>query len=462
MRRQRTVSVGRDEVDFMVLEYSCIDNSVLSSIGQHSKETTWKIAAGNGSMPIDIRLHVDKKVITSPQVSIEWDGKKIFPSGSSEKAKLKEDFTWTVPFRGMVKGIAVKDYYEIRPEHLGMETWYTATLIEQREDGLFKALAQIPDGNGGIKEVNYPAVKRDNIRESAGMKKGISVPQRNLVLQVPRQDPLHAVVLVDEGELITHFFARPTPPPSKDARDGAKLVKPRILFKVSKDRQRAVTDVGHSVLTHFLSGEVRSVRQEATRWKKSWTIQVGPFAEHTIELERRYKLSKILTLTVDGDLLCEALPEDIESRADWWEAMFRLVGERYLDWEVHESDVHGNTLNTIDLVRQKQKYTHECCISFQEGDKDLTAARFTVDDRDFMDLPEAKALFHEDKLDCEPEALQGSYGLTVPHKINEDAPTGFSAWTNNVRSPKPGSESGFFFRCCGSPQVGRDDMVMSR
>mmetsp|Transcript_15980 Transcript_15980/g.31213 ORF Transcript_15980/g.31213 Transcript_15980/m.31213 type:complete len:471 (+) Transcript_15980:65-1477(+) len=463
LRRERTVAIAQDEIDFMVLQFSCIDSSVLSTIGKHCKETTWKIAAGGGTVPIDIKLDIDKSVGGSPQVSVKWDGNKVFPVGAAAKAKLKDDLIWKVPFRGMIKGLTVPDFFELRAEHNLSDDWYRATLLEQRSDGLFKALAKMPDGNGGIKEVNYPAVRSENIREAAE-KKPVCAPQRELVLKIPQDDPLRSALLsVDDREHITHFFARPTPPPSRDGQDGAaRLVKPRILFKVSQDRQNVVVDAGHAVLSHFLSSEIRTLRQFNSRTAKSWTFQFGPFAEHLVEIERRYKSSKAMTLSVDGEVLCEGEAEDIDSRPGMWECRFQLIGERYLDWEVYEHDVDGRTLDSTDIVRQRHKYSQECIVSMPEGKQlDVATAKLAIGGYDFQELPQAhQQSQYDERLELAPEALLGSYGLAVPYKVNEKAPMGFSAWADKLRDGKLVQGHGLFF-CCGSTPLGKDEIHRS-
>jgi len=460
LRRERTVAIAQDEVDFMVLQFSCIDSSVLSTIGKHCKETTWKIAAGGGSVPIDIKLDIDKSVIGSPQVSVKWDGNRVFPVGAATKAKLKEDLIWKVPFRGMIKGLAVPDFFELKAEHHMSDDWYSATLLEQRPDGLFKALAKMPDGNGGIKEVNYPAVRSENIREATGTKRPVCAPQRELVLKIPQDDPLRSALLsVDDREHITHFFARPTPPPSRSGQDGAaRLVKPRILFKVNQDRSNVAVDAGHAVLSHFLSSDVRSLGQSNSRTAKTWTFLFGPFAEHLVEIERRYKSSKAITLSVDGEVLCEGEAEDIDSRPGMWECKFQLIGERYIDWEVYESDVNGRTLDSTDIVRQRHKYFQECVVSLPESERDLSAAQLVIGGINFPELPEAReqAQFDE-RLELAPEALLGSYGLSVPYKVNEHAPMGFSAWADKLRDGKLVQDRGLFF-CCGNTPLGKEEV----
>jgi len=460
VRRERTVAIAEDEIDFMVLQFSCVDSSILSTIGKHCQETTWKIVAGGVTVPIDINLHIDKSVIGSPQVSVKWDGNQVFPAGAATKAKLNQDLIWKVPFRGMIKGLTVPDFFELRPEHHLSDDWYSATLLEQRADGLFKALAKMPDGNGGIKEVNYPAVKSENIREAAGTKKPVCAPHRELVLKVPQDDPLRSAVLsVDNQEHVTHFFARPTPPPSRDGQDGAaRLVKPRILFKVTQQREKVVVDAGHAVLSHFLSGDIRSLRQSTSRTAKTWTFQFGPFAEHLVEIERRYKSSKAITLSVDGEVLCEGEAEDIDSRPGMWECKFQLVGERYIDWEVYESDVNGRTLDSTDIVRQRHKYSQECVVSMPEGERDLATAKLAMGGVDFPELPEVREqAFSDEQLELAPEALLGSYGLIVPYKVNEKAPMGFSAWADKLREGKLIQGRGLFF-CCGSTPLGKEEV----
>jgi hypothetical protein len=165
--------------------------------------------------------------------------------------------------------------------------------------------------------VSYPAVRAADIREAVTGRE-FQVPQRTLALEVPVKDPTHAILCVDGHDLITHYFARATPPPSV----GPKMIN----VEVSKDRENAEVDVGHSVLEHYLSNEVRAVTHTAEKRKCSWTLQVGPFAEHTIQIESKIT-SRIITLTVDGVKLVEASAEDLDCPGDHWECKFRFVGE---------------------------------------------------------------------------------------------------------------------------------------
>merc|ERR1711976_141738 len=69
-------------------------------------------------------------------------------------------------------------------------------------------------------------------------------------------------------------------------------------------------DCGAAVLRHFLSGEVRRGGCGCTRLSKWWKLQVGPFAEHDIEITKS-RFSRILTLKVDGSVLAECTGKEL-------------------------------------------------------------------------------------------------------------------------------------------------------
>mmetsp|Transcript_76622 Transcript_76622/g.135182 ORF Transcript_76622/g.135182 Transcript_76622/m.135182 type:complete len:464 (-) Transcript_76622:43-1434(-) len=454
MKRSATVQIDKSELDFMVLEYSCRDSSVLSTLGKHCKESNWIISVGVDSVPIHITLHVDKQVALAPEVYVVCNGEKVFPSDpTKQKSKLKQDFRWSKPFRGTLRGLATKNYFEVRPEHLSHEQWYTATLTEQREDGLFKAILQMPDGQGGFHAVDMPAVKADNVREAGGMKRPVSLPYRTLHLEVPMKDPLHETTLSIDNEPVTHFFGRPTPPPEQQGEG-----KNRVSFAVTRDRSQVRGNVGHGVLDHFLSGEVRGVRQDADDLKHSWVFQIGPFAEHLIEMEKRFKSSNLVSLTVDGALLAECTSEDIECAEDTWECSFRLVGERFMDWEVYESDGNGLTLDSKGIVTHRSKYFHEVRVTVKESERSLIPARISVDGRDFTDLAEYRPLRQEDRVICPPQALTASYGLIVPYRVNEAAHLSPASFMSPLRYDGGLGQGGLFglLSCCGKSHVEDD------
>lgn len=283
--------------------------------------------------PIDIKLHVQEHKLHSNEVEIQCNGQPIFHgAGSHAKAKMTEDFRYQWPFRGAIQGINERNLFEVRPAHssyTSCERWFPAVITGQRDDGLFEVSAQEPDGSGRITEVKYPAVHKDNLRE-VGSWKPLAVPEQNLTLAVPKQFPLRAELLVD-GEVVTHLFGRPSPPV------GATQVKPEIALKVSKDRSAVTANVGHQVLSHFVSGEVQAKTSEVERLRHSWTVQLGPFAEHTVTIVKKHTLGKIITLLVDGEVLVESSAADIHFQGDEWQCKFRFIGERVLDFEVYKT-----------------------------------------------------------------------------------------------------------------------------
>merc|ERR1712019_56001 len=99
---------------------------------------------------------------------------------------------------------------------------------------------------------------------------------------------MSATLSLENGSPITHRFGRLSPP--KDAE------KTKIHFSVAKDRSMVTADAGHAELMHFVSGQVRTVRNDVQRLSRSWTFQLGPHAQHTVEISKRYKVGSVITL----------------------------------------------------------------------------------------------------------------------------------------------------------------------
>lgn len=439
----------------------------MAQLGQASKQSTWVVQAGREAKPIEIKLHVDRKILTSPEVGVEFGGQRVFPlSGYHSTGKLREDFIQQLPFRAVAKDIGQPDAVEIRPaafRTMEGQQWFTATLMRQRPDGLFEALAWMPDAQGGFKQVAYPAIPARDIRyRSTGSP--FVLPERVLRLQVPAADPLHATLTIDNNELVTHFFGRPTPNPAQDV--------PVVLMKVSKDHQTITSNVGHQVFSHHMSQDVRLVKQFNGRgsYSRTWVIQIGPFAEHTIDLQYHWT-SKLMSLNIDGEKLVEAAAEDIDSPQDRWECKFRFVGERRIDYEVHESNKDGMVLDSKSVVSQKQKYTRECVVSVR--DSDVASAELMVDATgsgnwvSFRDLMLKREVHREDELRTSAVGLYATYGVSIPHKVNEQAPCGLAgvlngslagirdivAGTDDATSAQGGIFGGAFHCCMQSPRV---------
>jgi hypothetical protein len=444
LRKMRTALVDSKEVDFMVLKYECHD-----SLLHGAKESTWVVQAGIHGKPIEIKLHVDRTLVSTPEVAVECDGFMLFPGpySSSKKDRLREDFVQEWPFRGVAKGIGEKDVVQIQPPSMYSEQWYPGILTRQRADGLFEVLCLMPDGRGGTRQVHYPAIKPEYIRY-VGTGKPFLLPQRMLRLEVPQDDPANATLSVDQHDLITHYFARPTPNPT--------LVKehPTILMKVSKDRQQVTANVGHSVFAHHLNGDVRLVKQQADKYKHTWTIQIGPFAEHTIEVEKKRK-SKVVSLSIDGDKFVEASAEDIDCEKNHWECKFRFVGERHLDFEVFETNRDGKELDSTAMVKHLMKFNRECVVSLWD-ESDLRSAELIIDNVCFRNLPMANAAHYEDNLSISPDVLKSMYRVQIPYKVNEQAALGLGM-NAFVGGPRNTEDLGLFGVLCCIPRVETND-----
>lgn len=466
MKKSRTAPIEDVEVDFRVLRFTCHDSTFLASIGKHCRELTWLVEVGGTPQPLDVHVMVDKQVMMSPEVHIACNGNQVFPAEKGgatttpTKAKLREDFAWKWPFRGLIRGIGLREHFEVRPESSVGEHWYLATITEQRDDGYFKATVLMPDFQGGVREVDFPAVHARNVRETF-TKAPLVVPQCSLVLWVPVEDPLHATLLVERDypgstpELITHFFARSTPRPPKGL-GGPPAPEQKVRFQVSKDRRVVTCSLGYHALNHFLSGEVRTVAKETEgKLKRTWVIEVGPFGRHEIHVEKTKEKSKVVTLTVDGEILCESSAEDIDCHEhDRWECPFRLQGQRYLEWQVYETNADGDVQDTVGVVLQRTTYKHQCCVTVGEN---VAEAKLFIDGREFRDLPDTLEIHKELPLECAPEALLASFGLVAPYKVDPNAPAGLRA-----RAAAAGGSLGAslsLFSCCTSSPVATNEVV---
>jgi hypothetical protein len=387
----------------------------------------WKVMYDRDAEPIDIKLHVQEHKLHSNSVQIECDGKPIFHgAGANAKAKMTEDFRYQWSFRGAIQGINELHFFQVNPSHFSnsAQTWFPATITAQREDGFFEVSAQEPDENGWIREVKYPTVHKDNLREAASQRP-LNVPETCLMLEVPKQDPLRAVLSLANGELVTHHFGRPSPALA-DAQQ-----KSEISLKVSQDRRELTASAGHQVLSHFVSGEVQAKTCDVQRLRHSWTVQAGPFAEHTIEVAKRHTLGKIVTLLVDGKVLVESTAADIGCSGSEWQCQFRLIGERVLDFEVYKTNANGGVLNETGHVKEIRKYVHECCVTIP-NDWEVSSARLFIDKIPFTELPMEVQRYEESALSTTPLALLHTYGISTPYMVDRSAPNNMMMLASQV------------------------------
>jgi hypothetical protein len=272
---------------------------------------------------------------------------------------------------------------------------------------MFKVNSEKPDGKGGKEQVALPSVRKAHLRE-AGNRRRVSVAESVLMIEVPKQDPLRAVLCLP-GQAITHHFGR------------VSVSKQELLFQVSKDRSSVTANVSHSVLAHFVSGEVRAAESEMLPSRRLWSFQLGPFAEHTVEIQKKCESEKVVTLLVDGTVLVEASARDIGCKSAEWRCSFQLVGERVIDFEVFRTNKDGSPLAETDHVKDRRKYFHECVVVIP-NDEDFRAATLTIDGDNFVDLQVKEEHQQEQALSTEPKALMQTYGIATPYKVVLNAP----------------------------------------
>jgi len=180
---------------------------------------------------------------------------------------------------------------------------------------------------------------------------------------------------------------------------------------------------------------------------RMWTVQLGPFAEHVIEVEKKYQWSKAICLSVDGTPLVEATAADLGCDQGW-HCDFRLLGERCIDFEVFETNRDGLALDTKAHVLQKRHYTHQLSVHLGE-DLDMASAGLVVDGNDFLELPDkTDGSSQEVPFSLDAQALKLQYGVTVPYKVNQSAPCGFFSALRSTATPV-GDDAGDFWSWFG-------------
>jgi hypothetical protein len=463
LRKHHSLVTDKKELDIMVVEFSSHDSTVGSIIGRNCKDMRWKVMFDRDADPIDIKLHVQEHNLHSNEVEIECDGQSIFHgAGTHAKAKMIEDFRYQWSFRGAIQGINELYFFEVNPPHFSTSspTWFPATITGQRDDGYFEVTAQETDGNGWVREVKYPAVQKANLREAASQKP-LVVPENCLTLEVPKQNPLHAVLSLDNGELVTHYFGRASPAPALPKKTS------EIALKVSKDRSSLTANAGHQLISHFLAKEARAKTSEVERHKHSWVIQAGPFAEHKIEIAKLHTIGKCITLRVDGQVLVEGTADVISATSQqWqnspgrggsagtpWQCKFKLIGERVLDFEVYKTNTNGGVLDETGHVKDRRKYVHECYVHIP-NESDFSSARLFVDGTAFQELPMEVQKYEEANLTMTPMAMMHSYGITTPYMVDRNAPSNVTLLASQASK----IAGDWFSACCSASSVVDTDL----
>jgi len=172
--------------------------------------------------------------------------------------------------------------------------------------------------------------------------------------------------------------------------------------------------------------------------KHLWKFQLGPFAEHTVEIVKKYTLGNIITLLVDGEVLVEATASDLGLSGGEWKCNFKFVGERLMDFELFTTNKDGLVLPETTHVEQKLRYTHECSVvipsdwEFSTGVCRADTAQFFIDGRHFSELKVAIPSHKEQDLSLHPRALQQVYNINTPYAVNPCAPSSAEILTKHV------------------------------
>lgn len=414
----------------MVTRFTCLDSTVLSNIGKSCKMAVMRVQVGTTARPVEIRLLVDAGGWGTPDVRVSSGYDCLFPKRGSQgsRAKLRDDFAFSWPFRGPVEGLREPGIYEVWRSRLGEQpAWMPCTLMERREDGTYEVLAQVADGAGNSRDVEFHDVQEGDIR-SQSTKAPLSVPERCLELVVPREDPLRATLgLSGTGE--AGFFAHYLTHVDTAGGFGSGLQQvdlvfdaPRqeVLVRVAKNREWVFASVGRGAISRFVRSAPAAVRAEVDRRSRSWVVQLGPHVEHRISLERKNFGSRIFCLTIDGESFVEATAGDLRCSAGVWECQFRFVGRAYMNFEVYETSADDDALDQRATVAEGLTYVHECSVAIQD-ELNLDTAELLLNGVPFGELPLVEEFLHpEPKLSMNLNDFEAEFGMKVPKRVSAD------------------------------------------
>mmetsp|Transcript_63074 Transcript_63074/g.104876 ORF Transcript_63074/g.104876 Transcript_63074/m.104876 type:complete len:478 (-) Transcript_63074:497-1930(-) len=469
MRKERTKIVNKDELELMITEFTCKDQSLLTKLGKHEKVQSWKLHFGNEAKPMTIAIECDQSSgVGRQKVKVEVDGKKIFPPNSS-KEQLQQSFIKEWPFRAQAKGIGETGHFEARLENSSIDWWYPCKLEKQNDDGTFKAILQVPDGYGKLNDEVCEALRYEDIREKYSMKP-LKQPRTVLCLTVPNDDPMSPILTCGDQDYVMHFFSRATPNPTTTKKCLT------TTLKVDKEHKNVTADVSRQLFQAMKAPKPRYVKEpEHTKTKKGWTFTLGPDVEHKVEVEKRWpKSGEIVTVYVDGTILVECSGKDLDCREGTFRCPFRFVGEKVFVFEVYEMDANGLPTETVGQVKHRQKYHFDCIVDLHPEEKGKLGASFHVGMEEFRDfeppLPmEQCKNVAPLKMTCDD--FDKTFGIKVPYKVSRTARAGAAGYYDYVKTngitgllSSFGSSFGWFFPMCTVPATidGSDEDNMAR
>lgn len=448
MMKHKVLNSSKHELEIMVSQFISHDSTVGKALGRQNEEKEWKVVYDRDKPPLALKLKVQEHKLHYHEVALEFNSNQMLGAAGGGMMKMREDFGYQWPFRGTIRGINEVNYFEVRPSKMYPDEWVPARITAQREDGLFEVLAQQYDALAprGFVETQLPAVHKEDLRE-ANSKKSLAVPESALTLKILKNDPIHANLSV-ANDTVTHSFGRPTP------RVRAGEQTPRVSFTVNKDRTEVKANVGHEALSQFVSKEFRSLANASDRLSHTWTVQAGPFAKHVIKVSKNHTVGKIITLTIDDEILVECTKDCMKNSGSAWQCDFKFFGEKIMDFTVFTTNSDGAPTEDTAHVESKESYVHNCAVVVS-NEGDFTSAQLWVDGSEFKELP-MRPEYEEQPIVMEPRVLTATYGIAVPYKVDPNAPSTFVSMANNLLALPQGTElnaRSLFGLCCSPNSI---------
>merc|ERR1712137_721772 len=182
------------------------------------------------------------------------------------------------------------------------------------------------------------------------------------------------------------------------------------------------------MLKSYMDAEVGAIKCTAeSKTKMTWQISIGPYAEHTICVERKHKTNREMTLSVDGSTLVCAKARDFDIDYDGddneseasdppWVCQFYFIGEKSLKFKVYEESKGGIVLDSQDVVEALDKtaqiYKVPCIVTIPNV-RDLSESTLNVNNTNYRDLKEPRKK-SEDAMQLTVEVLKMQYNIEVP------------------------------------------------
>lgn len=415
-----------------------------------------------------------KAAVLGTQVGVSADGEQLFPKAGHARGKLHDNWLREWEFRGSYPFVGFVHPGEVYiagtiptevPSHFGdasnfvqtrvlgageISTMhdaqvgtqrYPAVITKQWLDGCFEVMVFKPNEHGIIAPVQYPEMHKSSIFLASG--ENIKVPELVASLEMLRASPQSACVRIDGRSFLEHLGRAspdvsmgapqrilvhcPKPVVPEKTADAAKWLLQENVLGLSHQKEPVKINASPPVLEHFLSGEVRCGNTSATRLERSWTVQLGPFATHTVRLEKK-SMSRVMILYVDNEVLAECSSNDLGGSSAEWRCKFCFIGERSMDFMVFEETRDGWPLDSKSVITKSYPYRHTVEVVYAHRKIDNVAdASMTLDDVPFDHLPFMLAEHQgAEELSIDPEALHSQFDIRIPKKLTAEDTRGLA------------------------------------